>query len=332
MLVNGRWQKKFDPVQGIDSEGGFVREASRFRNWITTDGSPGPTGEGGFRAEPGRYHLYVALICPWASRTLMARKLKGLEHVITVTVLDPVLTEYVWRFGGQPDSMPGAEANPLFTSEYLYQVYLQARPDYTGQITVPVLWDRQRQTIVNNESAEIIRMLNDGFGELARHDIDLYPKALQPQIDSVNERLYDRFNNGVYRAGFATTQIAYDKAAVEVFESLDYLEQRLNGQDYLVGNRFTEADIRAFVTLVRFDLAYYSLFKLNLRRLRDYPNLHAYMLRIYRLRGIHETVNAAHIKAGYYSIRALNPSGIVPVGPRLDWLNSTPGHARFDNP
>lgn len=317
MLVNGQWQKDFHPVQGTDSDGGFVRDASRFRNWITPDGSAGPGGEGGFRAEANRYHLYVALICPWACRTLMVRKLKGLEDVISVTVLDPVLTDKVWRFGGDEYSYAGSQADPLFNAEYLYQTYLKARHDYTGQITVPVLWDKERNTIVNNESSEIIRILNNGFGNLARHDIDLYPDDLQEQIDALNERLYDSFNNGVYRAGFATTQKAYEKAAGEVVESLDYLEQLLQNQDYLVGNRLTEADIRAFVTLIRFDLAYYSLFKINIRQVRDYPGLRAYIKRIYQLDGISETVNADHIKAGYYSIKALNPTGIVPLGPDL---------------
>lgn len=315
MLVNGQWQKDFDPVQGTDEEGGFVRDESRFRSWITPDGSPGPSGDGGFKAESGRYHLYVALICPWACRTLMVRTLKGLEDIISVTVLDPVLTEKVWRFGGQPESLPGSEADPLFSAEYIYQIYLEAKADYSGQITVPVLWDKQRKTIVNNESSEIIRMFNNGFGELAKHDIDLYPEALQPQIDDLNNRLYHRFNNGVYRAGFATTQIAYEKAATEVFESMEYLEKRLQGQDYLVGKRLTEADIRAFVTLIRFDLAYFGLFKINIRQARDFPNIRAYMQRIYQLDGIAKTVNAEHIKAGYYSIKALNPTGIVPVGP-----------------
>jgi len=319
MLVNGQWQKDFDPVQGTDDEGGFVREASGFRNWVTADGSPGPTGEGGFKAEAGRYHLYVALICPWASRTLMARKLKGLEKAISVTVLDPRLTEKVWRFGGEPDSMPNTDTDPFFAAEYLYEIYLQAKSDFTGQITVPVLWDKQRNTIVNNESSEIIRMLNDGFGELAEQDIDLYPRGIQQEIDEINDRLYDRFNNGVYRAGFATTQSAYDKAVSDVVGSLDYLEERLQGREYLVGNRLTEADIRAFVTLIRFDLAYFGLFKINIRQVRDYPNLSAYMQRIYRLKGIDETVNADHIKSGYYSVKALNPSGIVPVGPNTLW-------------
>jgi len=306
-------------LQGTDSEGGFVRDVSAFRNWVTPDGSPGATGEGGFRAEAGRYHLYVALICPWASRTLMVRALKGLDDVISVTVLDPRLTEKVWRFGGEPESMPDTDSDTLYGARYLYEVYLQAKPNYTGQITVPVLWDKQRGTIVNNESSEIIRMLNDGFGELARHDIDLYPEALQQEIDEVNERLYDRFNNGVYRAGFATTHSAYEKAVNDVMESLEFLENRLDGQDYLVGNRLTEADIRAFVTLIRFDLAYYGLFKINIRQVREYHNLRTYMQRIYHLRGIEETVNADHIKAGYYSVKALNPTGIVPLGPKTLW-------------
>ena len=319
MLVKGKWHKDFHPVQSEDEEGGFVRDASVFRHWITADGSPGPSGEGGFRAEAGRYHLYVALICPWASRTLMARKLKGLEDIISVTILDPRLTEKVWRFGGEADSLPDTDADPLYGAEYLYQIYLQAKQDYTGQITVPVLWDKQRNTIVNNESSEIIRMLNDGFGDLARNDIDLYPKGLQPEIDEINDRLYDRFNNGVYRAGFATTQIAYEKAARDVVDSLGLLEQRLQGQEYLVGNRLTEADIRAFVTLIRFDIAYHGLFKINIRQVRDYPNLRAYMKRIYNLEGIAETVNAEHIKLGYYSVKALNPTGIVPLGPETLW-------------
>lgn len=319
MLVNGQWQKDFHPVQGTDNEGGFVRDVSSFRSWITPDGSPGSTGEGGFKAEADRYHLYVALICPWASRTLMARTLKGLEDVISVTVLDPRLTEKVWQFGGKPDSLPGTNTDPFYEAEYLYEVYLQANPNYTGQITVPVLWDKQRKTIVNNESSEIIRMLNNGFGELAVPDIDLYPQELQREIDVVNDRLYDHFNNGVYRAGFATTQTAYEKATREVVDSLDYLEQRLERQEYLVGNRLTEADIRAFVTLIRFDLAYYGLFKINMRQVRDYPNLLAYIQRIYQLKGIQETVNANHIKAGYYSIKALNPTGLVPIGPKSLW-------------
>ena len=319
MLINGQWAQDFQPVHDTDEEGGFVREDAGFRNWITADGRPGPSGEGGFVAEPGRYHLYVALICPWASRTLMVRALKGLQDVVSVTVLDPRLTEKVWRFGGDADALTGSQADPHYGARYLYELYLRARPDYTGQITVPVLWDKQRETIVSNESSEIIRMLNGAFGAVAANDLDLYPPALQAEIDALNERLYYRFNNGVYRAGFATTQIAYDKAVHDVFDSLDFIERRLDGQDFLVGNRLTEADVRVFVTLVRFDSAYYGLFKTNLRRVSDYPNISEYIRRIYDLPGIAGTVDLDHIKTGYYSIRALNPSGIVPVGPAVEW-------------
>lgn len=321
MFSKGQWARDFHPVHATDDEGGFVREASWFRHWITPSGKPGPSGSGGFPAEAGRYHLYVALICPWASRTLMVRTLKRLEDVVSVTILDPRLTEKVWRFGGLDDSLPGTQADPLYGAEYLYELYQRARPDYTGQITVPVLWDKQRETIVNNESAEIMRMLNSGFGDLADNRIDLYPKSLRVEIDAVNTRMYDHFNNGVYRAGFATTQTAYSRAVTDVFASLDYIEQKLEGRKYLVGDQLTEADVRAFVTLIRFDLAYYGLFKTNLRRVQDYQNISAYLQRIYRLPGIASTVNPEHIKAGYYSIRALNPSGIVPVGPTISWLN-----------
>jgi putative glutathione S-transferase len=319
MLINGQWAKDFHPVQGTDIEGGFVREQSRFRNWITTDGTPGPTGEGGFPAEPDRYHLYVALICPWASRTLMVRRLKGLESVISVTVLDPRLTEKVWRFGGDNDATPGSQSDPLYGAEYLYELYQCAKPDYTGQITVPVLWDKRQETIVNNESSDIMRMLNDGFGSLAEGNIDLYPVDLRAEIDAVNERLYDSFNNGVYRAGFAATQRAYERAVREVFDSLEWINQRLDHHDYLVGDRLTETDVRTFVTLIRFNLAYHGLFKTNLQQLRDYRNITAYIKRIHGLPGIADTVSPEHIKAGYYSIRALNPSGIVPVGPTNLW-------------
>lgn len=319
MLINGQWAKDFHPVQDTDEEGGFVREDAGFRNWITPDGTAGPSGEAGFKAEVDRYHLYVALICPWASRTLMVRKLKGLEDVVSVTVVDPRLIEKVWRFGGYSDSLPGTQADPLYQFEYIYELYLRAKPDYTGQVTVPVLWDKKTQTIVNNESSEIIRMFNSGFGDLARNKIDLYPLFLRKQIDEVNERLYHKFNNGVYRAGFATTQVAYEKAVKDVFASLDFIEHQLDDRDFLAGKQLTEADVRAFVTLVRFDLAYYGLFKTNLKRVQDYPSISAYIRRIHDIPGIAETVSHDHIKAGYYSIRELNPTGIVPVGPATSW-------------
>ena len=319
MLIKGQWAKDFHPVHETDEEGGFVREDAGFRHWITRDGRPGPSGSGGFAAEPGRYHLYVALICPWASRTLMVRKLKGLEDVVSISALDPRLSDKVWCFGGFDDTLPGAQADPLYGANYLYEIYQRAKPDYTGQITVPVLWDKQRETIVNNESAEIIRMLNSGFGDLADNSIDLYPASLRMEINAVNARLYDSFNNGVYRAGFATTQSAYIKAVTDAFASLDYIDRRLEARKFLVGNQLTGTDVRTFVTLVRFELAYYGLFKTNLKRLRDYPNIRSYLQRIYDLPGIAETVSPEHIKAGYYSIRALNPSGIVPAGPVTPW-------------
>lgn len=318
MLINGKWSKDFHPVQDSDEKGRFLRHPSKFRNWITEDGSPGPTGEGGFKAEPDRYHLYVALICPWASRTLMARKLKGLEQVVSVSVVEPFLYDQCWRFG----DYPGAQPDPLYGCEYLHELYSKAQQDYTGQVTVPVLWDRLRQTIVNNESADIVRILNSGFGVLAGDAVDLYPAELQQEIDALNDRLYDGFNNGVYRAGFATTQNAYDEAVDQVFDSIDFLEQRLADRKFLVGERLTEADIRAFVTMIRFDIAYYGLFMTNIARLRDYPNILRYMRRIYAIPGINETVNFDHIKQGYYSIKALNPQGIIPRGPNMAYLET----------
>ena len=310
MLVNGKWTADWHPVQAKDGEGRFVRQQSSFRNWITADGAPGPTGKGGFRAEAGRYRLYVALICPWASRTLIARKLKGLEDLIAVTVVNPVLTSEGWAFGGYP----GADADPLHGASHMHQLYTHADDDYTGRATVPVLWDEATDTMVSNESADIVRMFNTAFADLVPGKPDLYPADLAADIDALNADVYDRLNNGVYKAGFASSQAAYDEAVAGVFATLDQLEHRLTG-DYLFESRFTEADIRLFVTLIRFDAAYHGLFKTNLRRIADYPRLSAYMTRVLRLPGVRETVNLDHIKAGYYSIKALNPSGIVPVGP-----------------
>ncbi|MCT8331485.1 glutathione S-transferase family protein [Albidovulum sediminis] len=310
MLMNGKWTADWHPVQAKDGEGRFVRQQSSFRNWITADGAPGPTGTGGFRAEAGRYRLYVALICPWASRTLIARKLKGLEDLIPVTVVNPVLTSEGWGFGGYPD----AEADPLHGATHLHQLYTRADANYTGRATVPVLWDEATDTMVSNESADILWMFNSAFADLAPGTPDLYPADLAAGIDALNAEVYDRLNNGVYKAGFASTQAAHDEAVAGVFDMLDRLEDRLSG-DYLFGARFTEADIRLFVTLIRFDAAYHGLFKTNLRCIADYPRLSAYMARILRLPGVRETVNLDHIKAGYYSIKALNPTGIVPAGP-----------------
>ncbi|MBA8910833.1 MULTISPECIES: glutathione S-transferase family protein [Aminobacter] len=316
MLVNGKWTEDWQPVQAKDEKGGFVRQISSFRSWITPDGRAGPTGEAGFNAEAGRYHLYVALICPWASRTLIARKLKKLEDIVSVSVVEPALTDQGWRFG----DYPGANRDELNSATYLHELYSRADDDFTGRATVPVLWDKKRRTIVSNESAEIVRMFNSGFGALADESVDLYPQALRADIDALNEEIYPTLNNGVYRAGFATTQLAYDEAYRGVFAMLDELEARLARTPFLLGDRLSEADIRLFVTLVRFDAAYHGLFKCNLRRLAEYPNLSAYLKRILAIPGVLDTVNIDHIKKGYYSIRSLNPNGIVPDGPDLSDL------------
>lgn len=314
MLVKGRWVSDWHPVQATDEKGGFVRQTSSFRNWITPDGSAGPTGEGGFPAEKGRYHLYVAYICPWASRTLIARKLKKLEEVVSLSVVEPALTDQGWRFG----DYPGATRDEVNGATYLHEIYTLADPQVSGRATVPVLWDRKRRTIVNNESADILRMFNSGFGALADNSVDLYPQDLREEIEALNARIYPSLNNGVYRAGFATTQEAYEEAFHEVFAMLDELEARFaDGRRFLSDDRFTEADIRLFVTLIRFDPAYYGLFKCNLRRLVDYPALKAYVGRVLAIPGVRETVNLDHIKRGYYSIKALNPTGIVPLGPEM---------------
>lgn len=317
MLVKGKWAENWQPVQGTDEKGGFVRQTSSFRHWVTPDGAPGPTGEGGFKAEKGRYHLYVALICPWACRTLMARRLKGLEDVISISIVEPVLTDKGWQFG----DYPGSTDDSINGAKYLYELYVKADPEVSGRATVPVLWDKKTGTIVNNESADILRIFNSGFGELADNSIDLYPEDLRSEIDRLNDWIYPTFNNGVYRAGFATTQIAYDEAFRDVFTTMDALEDRLaKGGPFLAGDRFTEADIRLFVTLIRFDAAYNGIFKCNLRRLKDYEALSAYLYRVYALPGVAETVNIDHIKQGYYSIKTLNPNGIVPLGPDLPGL------------
>ncbi|MCK7595829.1 glutathione S-transferase family protein [Microbulbifer sp. CAU 1566] len=316
MLVNGVWQENWQPVQQEDEDGRFIRQTSSFRNWVTEDGSAGVTGRGGFKAEAGRYHLYVAYICPWASRALMARQLKGLADVISVSVANPVLTDQGWAFGG----FTGSDEDSLNGARYMHELYTRADPNFTGRATVPVLWDKHTGTIVNNESADIVRMLNSAFSHLGRGEsnkaLDLYPRALQADIDALNSYLYDNLNNGVYQAGFATTQFAYKEAYNRVFAALDEMESRLaDGRAFLFGDRLTESDIRLFVTLVRFDAAYYGLFKCNRNALREMPNLHRYMRRILKMEGVEETVNLQHIKAGYYSIKALNPTGIVPEGP-----------------
>lgn len=312
MLINGIWQEDWQPVQAKDEKGGFVRQTSSFRNWVTSDGSSA------FAATAGRYHLYVALICPWASRTLMARKLKGLESVVSMSIVEPALTPQGWRFG----TYPAATLDEVNGATYLHQLYTAADPAFTGRATVPALWDKQTKTIVSNESADIVRMFNAGFGTLASGP-DLYPADLATEIDTLNDVIYAGLNNGVYRAGFATTQLAYDEAFAAVFATLDLLEARLSDQrPYLLGARFTETDIRTFVSLVRFDAAYHGAFKCNLRRIVDYPHLQAYLERVYALPDVAATVNIDHIKQGYYSIKTLNPNGIVPVGPDLPWVKA----------
>ena len=310
MLVNGVWTADWDPVQKADAQGRFVRQTSSFRNWITPDGAAGPTGEGGFKAEAGRYRLYVAYIYPWACRTLMARALKGLQGIVPVTVVNPRLSDQGWQFG----DYEGADKDPIFGARYLHEIYTKTDPLYTGRATVPVLWDMQRNVMVNNESADILRMFDSAFDGMAPATPRLCPADLAEQIDAFAPRLYDLFNNGVYKAGFASTQAAYDEAVAGVFTLLDELEAMLEG-DFLLGNRLTELDIRAFVTAIRFDAAYHGLFKTNLRQVADYPRISAWMARMLRQPGIRETVNMDHIIAGYYSIKALNPKGIRPAPP-----------------
>lgn len=310
LLVEGVWQDQWYDTG--KTGGAFVRQASAYRGQLTADGSSG------FKAEAGRYQLYVSLACPWAHRTLIYRKLKRLEDLITVSLVDPLMLDYGWTFGDRPDPLTGAA--------FLYEIYQRANPSYTGRVTVPVLWDKQRNTIVNNESAEIIRMLNHAFEPLTGPTADFYPAALAPEIDALNARIYDTVNNGVYKAGFATAQAPYAAAVTSLFETLDALEARLARSRYLTGAQVTEADWRLFTTLVRFDAVYYGHFKCNLRHLWDYPNLWGYARDLYQTPGVAETVNLDHIKRHYYmSQRTVNPSQIVPLGPPIDF--STP-HGR----
>jgi putative glutathione S-transferase len=312
-LVEGVWSGRHSPPS---KDGRFVRVETQFRNWITADGSPGPTGAGGFRAEPGRYHLYVSLACPWAHRTLIMRALKGLEDAIGMSVVHWLIADQGWEF----KDGPGATGDRLYGLDYLHQLYTRARPDYTGRVSVPVLWDKERQTIVNNESPEIIRMLNAAFDQVGARGPDYYPKPLRPAIDAVNDQVFEHVNNGVYKAGFARSQEAYDEAVTALFETLDALDERLSRQRYLAGDRLTEADIRLFTTLVRFDPVYVGHFKCNLRRLVDYPNLWPYTRELYQHPAITPTVDFHHIKHHYYrSHESVNPTGIVPKGPIIDW-------------
>lgn len=312
-LVNGVWQEH-EPEPSKD--GHFERGATAFRNWITPDGRPGPTGQDGFRAATGRYILYVSLACPWAHRTLIVRALKGLQGMIAVSVTHWLMADQGWTFAAGP----GVVADPLYNSRYLHELYSRADEEYTGRASVPILWDKHTQTIVNNESADIVRMLGTAFDHVGAAAGDFYPRSLRTDIDEVNQRVYDTLNNGVYRAGFATTQSAYEAAIAPMFETLDWLEDRLAASRYVCGDTLTEADIRLFTTLVRFDSVYHGHFKCNVRRIVDYNNLWAYTRDIFQHPGIAETVDFGHIKRHYYiSHRRINPTGIVPVGPLLNF-------------
>ena len=317
LLVDGKWQDQWYDTDA--SDGRFQREESGFRNWITADGSAGPSGIGGFKAEPNRYHLYVSLACPWAHRTMIYRKLKGLEDMISVSVVHPFMGENGWTFA----EGEGVVADPVLNANYLYEVYIAAKSDYTGRVTVPTLWDKKTNTIVSNESSEIIRMFDSAFDEVGALPGDCTPSALLADIEAMNDLIYPAINNGVYRTGFATTQAAYEEAVVEIFDALDILEQRLADRRYLTGDTITEADWRLFTTLVRFDAVYVGHFKCNIRRIIDYPNLWGYLRDLYQVPGIAETVDMDHIKEHYYGSHAnINPTRIVPVGPYLDFTTS----------
>ena len=317
LLIDGKWQlQNRDATKEAENGGRFERSASAFRNWVTPDGRPGPTGHDGFAAATGRYHLYVSLACPWAHRTLIMRALKGLEQIVPVSVTHWLMGEQGWTFAQGEGVIP----DPLFNSRYVHELYSRADPGYSGRASVPVLWDKHTQTIVNNESSEIIRMCNSAFDAVGARPGDYYPKERREEIDALNERIYDDVNNGVYKAGFASTQLAYEEAVTPLFDTLDWLEERLRQSRFLIGESLSEADIRLFTTLVRFDAVYNGHFKCNVRRIVDYPNLWAYTRDIYQLPGIAPTVNFLHIKRHYYtSHRHINPTGIVPVGPALDF-------------
>ncbi|QYJ00816.1 glutathione S-transferase family protein [Thalassovita mediterranea] len=315
LLNNGIWQDKW---YDTDSTGGrFERHESQFRNWITPDGSAGPDGKAGFKAEAGRYHLYVAYACPWAHRALVFRKLKGLEDMIDVSYTHWFMGENGWTFKDDPDGIVG---DKLFGSDFMYEIYLKADPHYTGRVTVPTLWDKQQNTIVSNESADIIRMFNSAFDGVGAADGDYYPDDKKAEIDNINERVYHTVNNGVYKAGFATAQDAYEEAVFPLFESLDWLDEKLGKSRFLTGDTPTEADWRLWTTLYRFDLVYHGHFKCNIRRLVDYPNLWPYARDLYQWPGIAETVNPMHAQRHYYeSHDMVNPTRVVPAGPDIDW-------------
>jgi len=315
LLIDGVWHDRWYDTK--TTGGKFERTEARFRNWVTADGSPGPSGEGGFPAESGRYHLYVSYACPWAHRTLLYRALKGLETHVGVSVVHPDMLSDGWTFD---TDWPGATGDRLYGLPFLRDLYTKAVPDASGRVTVPVLWDRNRETIVSNESAEIIRMFNSAFDGLTGDRQDFHPERYRDEIEAVNARTYSGFNNGVYRAGFATTQDAYEEAATDVFETLDWMEERLSRQRYLAGDRITEADWRVLPTLLRFDPVYHGHFKCNRARVVDYPAIFAYARELYQLPGVAGTVHPDHYTQHYhYSHESINPHRIVPLGPRIDW-------------
>ena len=315
LLIDGKWHDQWYDTKSTN--GAFVRKDAQFRNWITADGAPGPSGEGGFKAEAGRYHLYVSLACPWAHRTLIFRALKALEPLIGVSAVHPLMLDKGWTFD---TGFAGSTGDILLGKTLMHEVYTEAAPTYTGRVTVPVLWDRQRKTIVSNESSEIIRMFNSAFDQCGAATGDYYPEALRGEIDALNSVIYETVNNGVYRCGFATTQNAYEDAFAKLFDTLDMLEARLTDRDYLVGGQLTEADWRLFTTLIRFDAVYVGHFKCNRKRIADYPNLSAYLRKLHNVPGVAQTVNMPQIKTHYYASHAsINPTGIVPVGPELSF-------------
>ncbi|MBD8063919.1 glutathione S-transferase family protein [Devosia sp. PTR5] len=316
-LIDGKWSTQWYDTS--KTGGKFVRSQAGFRNWLTADGRPGPSGEGNFAAEPGRYHLYVSLACPWAHRTLIFRRLKELEDLISVSVVSPKMPDDTgWSFKTEE----GSSGDQILGKQFLWQVYTEVDPTYTGRVTVPVLWDKKRNTIVSNESAEIIRMFNTAFNDITGNTDDYFPEALRPRIEEINARVYDDINNGVYKAGFATTQSAYEEAATTLFDALDWVEELLGEHAYLAGDDVTEADWRLFTTLVRFDAVYFGHFKCNRRRIADYPNISHYLKALYEVPGVKETVNMDHIKTHYYwSHTTINPHRIVPIGPDLPFMD-----------
>ena len=314
LLQDGRWVDSWYDTKS--TQGRFIRSAAQFRNWITPDGSPGPSGIGGFKAEEGRYHLYVSLACPWAHRTLIFRSLKGLEKLISHSVVHWYMAENGWTF----QTTDGVLPDTINNADFLHQVYTSAKPDYSGRVTVPVLWDKENDTIVSNESSEIIRMFNNAFNGIGASLEDFYPRELQQEIDEINTRIYETLNNGVYKSGFATTQQAYEEAIGPLFATLDWLEEKLSNHRFLMGDQITEADWRLFTTLVRFDPVYVGHFKCNLRRIADFTNLSGYVRDLYQQPGIAATVNMEHIKNHYYaSHETINPSRVVPLGPHTDF-------------